>query len=220
MFAPSSIVNWLIKKLIIIPGILIGLSLHEFGHAKVAQLCGDRTAESQGRVSLSPFAHIDIVGLISLFLFGFGWGRPVMINPRNFRRPRLDSIFVGLAGVFMNFICAAVFAVILRLIYQFVPDFLTTSFGGTVCNMIMQTIVINLSLMLFNLLPIPPLDGFGVLSDIINLPKLSFKLYVWLRKYGYGILLICIIIDVPSMLLGTPLNAVYYWLLNLAFTGL
>lgn len=220
MFAPSSIVNWLIKKLIIIPGILIGLSLHEFGHAKVAQLCGDRTAESQGRVSLSPFAHIDIVGLISLFLFGFGWGRPVMINPRNFRRPRLDSIFVGLAGVFMNFICAAVFAVILRLIYQFAPDFLTTSFGGTVCNMIMQTIVINLSLMLFNLLPIPPLDGFGVLSDIINLPKLSFKLYVWLRKYGYGILLICIIIDVPSMLLSTPLNAVYYWLLNLVFTGL
>ena len=220
MFGATSITNWIIRKLIIIPGILIGLSVHEFGHAKVAQLCGDRTAESQGRVSLSPFAHIDIVGLISLFCFGFGWGKPVMVNPRNFKKPRLNSIFVGLAGVFMNFVCAAVFAVILRLIYQFAPDFLATGFGDTICNMIVQTVVINLSLMLFNLLPIPPLDGFGVVSDIINLPRLSFKLYVWLRRYGYGILIICIILDVPSRLLGTPLNTIYYWLFNLVFTGL
>ena len=211
---------WIIKKLLIIPGIVIGLSLHEFGHAKVAQLCGDRTAESQGRVSVNPLAHIDIVGFVSLFAFGFGWGKPVIINPRNFKHPRLDSILVGLAGVFMNFITAAVFALIIRLLYQFAPSLFLTDFGTTVNNILIETIIINLSLMLFNLLPVPPLDGFGVVSDIINLPKISYKVYSFLRQYGFVILLVCLIADVPSMLLGTPLTKIYYWLMNLAFTGM
>ena len=213
--------DWLVNKLIIIPGILVGLSVHEFGHALVAKLCGDNTAEYQGRVSLDPFAHIDWIGLASLLLLGFGWGKPVMVNPRNFKHPRRDSIFVGLAGVFMNFIAAFVFAFILRLIEQFAPlSFYETNVSSVIIQIILQTIVINVSLMLFNLIPIPPLDGFGIVSDLINLPIKNFKLYVWLRTYGPRILLLLIIIGTPSKVLSVPVTSVYYWILNTAFIGL
>jgi len=213
-------INWIVQKLIILPGIIVGLSVHEFGHAKVAQLFGDNTAYSQGRVSLNPLEHIDPAGLVALFIFGFGWGRPVIIDPRNFKKPRRDCIFVGLAGVFMNFITACCFAVLIRLLYQFAPGFTQTGFGDSICSILFQTVVINLSLMLFNLIPLPPLDGFGVISALINLPRLNYKIYRWLRSYGQLILFALIIFNGTSRILSTPLTAIYYWLMNLVFTGL
>jgi len=213
-------VDWLINKLIILPGIIIGLSVHEFGHALVAKLCGDNTAFSQGRVSLNPLAHIDIVGFISLICFGFGWGKPVIVNPLNFKKPRLNSIMVGLAGVFNNFVCAWVFAFILRLLYQLCGNFMiNTGLGSALSDIIIQTVIINISLMLFNLIPIPPLDGFGVISEIINLPRLSFKIFLWLRKYGQIILIIFVFAGGTKYILTTPLRVIYNWIIELAFTG-
>jgi len=215
------LLNWIVEKLIIVPGIIIGLSVHEFGHAKVAELCGDDTARLQGRVSLDPLAHIDLIGFISLFILGFGWGKPVIINPMKLKKPRRDSILIGLAGVFNNFLCAWLFALILRVMYQFFPEFAAqTSFGSVISDMVVQTIIINLSLMLFNLLPIPPLDGFGVISDLISLPKLNMKLYIWLRRYGQIILIALVYFGVTSNILNKPLTGVFYWILDIAMKGL
>jgi Zn-dependent protease len=211
--------NWVIQKLLILPGILVGLSVHEFGHAKMAQLCGDDTAYYQGRVSLNPKDHIDVLGLMSLFMLGFGWGRPVMINPRNFKKPRRDSIFVGLAGVCMNFITALLFAFILSFIVQLAPGFVATRVGDTLTDVIIQTVIINISLMLFNLLPIPPLDGFGVLSELINLPRRNYNLYVFLVRYGYYILLALIIFGTTSRILNVPFSAMYRLIMKIAFIG-
>lgn len=214
-------VDWLVDKLIILPGIIIGLSVHEFGHAWVAQLCGDDTAKAQGRVSLNPLDHIDWIGFISLMAFGFGWGKPVIINPRNFKKPRLNSVMVGLAGVCNNFIFAWVLAFALRLLYQFCTNFmLGSSLGNALSDIIIQAIIINISLMLFNLMPLPPLDGFGVISDIINLPRISLKAFIWIRQYGQIILILFIFAGGTKYILSEPLSIIFNWIIDTAFTGL
>ena len=217
--------NWLLayftQRLITIPGILVGLSIHEFGHAKVAQLCGDRTAEAQGRVTLDPLAHIDWTGIICLFVFGFGWGKPVMINPRNFKHPRRDCIFVGLAGVTLNLITAFVFAFITRFVYQLAPEFFFSGEIGEVTrSVLVSTVIINVSLTLFNLIPVPPLDGFGVLAELLNIRAKFPKLYQTLTSYGSIVLFIVIIIGVRNGMLDTPLTIIYNWVMNIALSGL
>lgn len=214
-------IDYIIQRLITLPGIVVGLSLHEFGHAKMAQLCGDRTAEYQGRVTLDPFAHIDWAGMLMLLLFRFGWGRPVMINPRNFKKPRRDSILVGLAGVFMNLITAFIFALIMRLCLQFKPMFfLRNTIGSITMQVLQSTVIINISLMLFNLIPVPPLDGFGVVSEIIDLPRRNWNLLMNIRRYGPAILMLLIITGATQTILGAPLVAIYNWIIGITFIGL
>ncbi|MBI4032612.1 site-2 protease family protein [Candidatus Berkelbacteria bacterium] len=130
--------------------LVIGISVHEFAHAFVADKLGDPTARHQGRVTLNPLAHLDPLGSVMLFIAGFGWGRPVPVNPRNFERPALDELLVALAGPVSNFLTAAV----LGLLYQ-----LTGGLSEVWSVLLLLVIQINLFLMVFNLIPIPPLDG-------------------------------------------------------------
>ncbi len=203
----STILSYIVNRLYIIPGILIGLSVHEFGHAKAAQLCGDHTSEAMGRVSLDPRAHIDPVGLLMLLIVGFGWGKPVIVDPRNYRHPRRDSIIVGLAGVFNNLITIG--SRILRS---------QPAFGSIVITLLLQIVVINLSLMLFNLLPVPPLDGFGVICGIFNL--YGTKFYWYARRYGMVILILMMYFGLTSRILSPALNAVLSLVIRLASIGL
>ncbi len=215
----SSILSFIVERLYVIPGILIGLSVHEYGHAKVAQMCGDKTGEYQGRVSLDPRAHIDPVGIIALLLVGFGWGKPVMIDPRQFRQPRRDQILVGLAGVFNNLICALVFAFVYRFALQLLPrTFLASTFGGVVVNILLEIVVINLSLMIFNLIPIPPLDGFGVVCGIFNL--YGTKFYWYARRYGMIVLIIMMYFGITGNILRPALSAVLRLVFSIASVGL
>ncbi len=215
----NSILSYIINRLYIIPGILIGLSVHEFGHAKAAQLCGDRTSEAMGRVSLDPRAHIDPVGLVMLLIIGFGWGKPVVVDPRNYRHPRRDSIIVGLAGVFNNFITAIVFAFVYRFAIQLMPmSFRSSTFGGVIITLLLQIVVINLSLMLFNLLPLPPLDGFGVICGIFNL--YGTKFYWYARRYGMVVLIVLLYFGVTRSILSPALNAVLRVVIRIASVGL
>ena len=212
----SSILAYLIDRLYIIPGIVVAISVHEFGHAKAAQLCGDRTSEWQGRVSLDPRAHVSLFGILMLLLVGFGWGRPVMIDPRNFRHPRRDQIIVGLAGVFNNMICALVFTVICGLVLRFAPSAaLTKGIGNVIWTILLRVVSINVSLMVFNLIPCPPLDGFGVLCGIFNLYNTKF--YWYAQRYGMIILIALLYIGATGVILRPAVNSIMSLLMSLMF---
>lgn len=210
----GGVINWFSGTLLMLPGIIVGISFHEFAHAKAAQLCGDDTPVYQGRVTLDPKAHIDPIGLIYLIFIHFGWGRPVQINPSNFKNRRRDSIIVGLAGVTMNFLVALVIGMGITAIYKFMPSFFSSSVGLTVGNILMEAVVINISLLLFNLLPVPPLDGFGVIVDVFKLWGTNFYRFVFANSSI--ILIALILLDIPGMLLSGPL----YRIVNFIMSGI
>ena len=193
--------DWLMSELMMLPGIIIGLAFHEFAHAKVAYKLGDPTPKMQGRVTINPLAHIDPVGLAALLFVGFGWGVPVQINPSKFRHRRRDELMVALAGVTMNLIIAIVFAIIAKVLYMTAGAvFLSSGVGSILWFMIMYVIQINLVLMIFNLIPCPPLDGFSIISEIFNIKHTEF--YWTLYRYGNWILIALIIFGRTGMIIS------------------
>lgn len=209
---PSAFIAWMMKEILFLPAIIIGLSFHEFAHAIAADRCGDDTPRLQGRVTINPAAHIDPMGFIALLFIHFGWGRPVEINPRNFKKVRRDEIIVGLAGVTMNLALAVVFGGIIKLVSVIWPDFFMAEFGGRVGYMLMQIVWVNLMLMLFNLLPIPPLDGFNVVSQIF---KFRYKsIYYTLYDHSMLILMALIVFNVPGRILSMPLIYLCDFIMN------
>lgn len=194
------IANWLYNMVCLVPAIIIGLSLHEFSHAKVADLCGDPTPRMMGRVTIDPRAHVDPIGIACLLLLHFGWGKPVLVNPNNFRNRRRDSLLVSIAGVTMNLIVGVISGLILRFCLRSgAIEFFLTKSGGIVFDMMYYLVYINFSLMLFNLLPVPPLDGFNACRAIFNVSGAK------LARYGSTILIIMIIFNIPSLILSRPL---------------
>jgi len=180
----------LIESLKIIPAAIIGLTVHEFSHAYTAYKLGDNTAQRDGRLTLNPLKHIDWMGFFLIVIAGFGWAKPVVFNPDNLKHKHRDEILISIAGPLSNFIVAILFFVIARLLY-FSPYFSATTFGLEAINVIMIWGVINFSLFVFNLIPIPPLDGshfyMTFLKDVH--PKLMMNIY----KYGtLGLLAIII----------------------------
>ena len=160
--------NSLKNILIIIPALLIAITVHEFGHAFMARKYGDET--SKGRITLNPFKHIDLIGLLSLFVCGIGWGKPVEIDPNNFKKnkipvDRIEAI-VSLAGPSANFITAILLAIILKLFIVLGIVGLTTNY--LLFQMISQAIIINIGMAVFNLIPIPPLDGYKIVKPYIG----------------------------------------------------
>lgn len=197
---------WLLDKLLLIPAIVIGLSMHEFAHAFVADKLGDNTPRMQGRVTINPIAHIDWIGLAALFFCGFGWGQPVQINPYNFRKRRRDELFVALAGVVMNLILAALFTVVAKVVLMVAgPDWLTmTTMGTGVWTMLLYIVQINLVLMIFNLIPCPPLDGFNIIANIIGFAQ-SEK-YWTIYRYGNWILVALILFGITGLIITPCIN--------------
>lgn len=183
--------EWLMRQILVLPGIVIGLTFHEFAHAIVAYKLGDDTPKYQGRVSLSPLDHVDPIGFVALIFAGFGWGKPVEINPYNFKNRRRDEMLVSFAGVTMNFILAISFAFILKFYISYTgvwPGM--DSMAAIIGNVIFYVIYINLVLMVFNLLPIPPLDGFNVVTEIFDLRKYEW----WYTIYRNGFLILMALI--------------------------
>jgi len=195
--------QWLMEKLLLLPGIIIGLSLHEFGHAAVAYKLGDDTPKLQGRVTVNPMAHIDWMGLAALFFCGFGWGQPVQINPYNFRHRRRDELCVALAGVVVNLLVAVLFTIIAKvlLIAAGSGGFLSTTLGEGIWLIIVYTIQINFVLMIFNLIPCPPLDGFNIIAQIAGFG--NTETYWRIYNYGSWLLIILIVFGIAGMIL-TP----------------
>ena len=194
----------ILTKLLTLPGIIIGLSLHEFAHAFVSDRLGDPTPRRQRRVTINPLAHIDWIGFAALVLVGFGWGKPVEIDPRYYKHRRRDEFLVGIAGVTMNLIVAIILSIPAR--------WMVKTFTGGVSDltyniylMIFYAISINIVLMIFNLIPCPPLDGWGIITQIFRLDRYSW----WYKVYQYGtwILLGLIVLNVTDMII-TPLVSI------------
>ncbi|QAT42455.1 site-2 protease family protein [Aminipila luticellarii] len=212
----SNPLDWLMRMALSLPAIVIGLSFHEFGHAIAAYKLGDMTPKYQGRVTLNPMAHMDPFGFLCLLIAGFGWGVPVQIDPRNFKNPRRDELIVSVAGVAMNLLIAIAAAGILKLFYQFAASFIAMSYmGGIVQQILINIILINLVLMIFNLLPIPPLDGFGIITELFNLRNTEF--YYKIYDKGFLILMVLIIFNITDLVLTPLVSLCYSGILGLFF---
>jgi Zn-dependent protease len=177
--------------------VIVGITFHEFSHAAVASLQGDQTARSQGRLTLNPISHLDPLGSIALVLAGIGWGRPVPVTPSNLRNRRFGGIMVGLAGPASNFVVALAGVVAFRLVYPFADTTVDVPFS---LNLLFWLVRINVILGVFNLLPIPPLDGSSLLSLV--LPPSRQGILNFLDQYGI-FLLLGLLILAPNLL--TPI---------------
>jgi Zn-dependent protease len=175
-----------------LPGIILGLTVHEFSHAWVALRSGDTTSKEQGRITLNPLKHIDLIGFIFLIVAGFGWAKPVQFNEENLRR-KTDVIKIALAGPLSN----ALLAMLLSLIYVFGTNHYDAFSSNTVYELFYYAIYINWGLFIFNLIPVPPLDG----SHLLFFPLRKYPaIYEPLYKYGslafFGLLIATSITDI------------------------
>ena len=170
-----------------LPGIVIAMVIHEYSHARVAYALGDYTPRLQGRLTLNPAAHVDPIGLLMLFIVHFGWAKPVQINPMNFSNPRRDDILVSLAGPASNLITAFIALIILVLLAKL--DFPLSEGLLVVFNLI---IIYNINFAIFNMLPIPPLDGSHIL------PYEMAQTYEQLERYSFIFLIIILATPVLS----------------------
>jgi len=186
-----------------LPGIIIGLSFHEFAHAFVADKLGDPTPRNQGRLTLYPGVHLDFLGFVSLILAGFGWAKPVQINPKFYKHPRRDTALVSIAGIIMNIIVAMLMGLVLRLTTYFnLANLLGSVTALNLIQILVYILQINVLLAVFNLIPIPPLDGFNIVASLFNLRKGETvqKLY----RHGILILILLLATGIISYIVLPP----------------
>lgn len=200
-----------------IPVVMISLSLHETAHGYVAYKCGDGTAKAFGRLTLNPIKHLDFLGTIFMFLFGFGWAKPVPVVTRNLRKPKRDMALVSLAGPVSNLLLALVFAAIYMVFWRFFSEdayygiqFEKLSAAGLITLVSYLGMSVNVGYALFNLIPLPPLDGSNVLITLLP-PRVAAR-YVNVRHYTRYIYLGVIVISWASPTLFGYLFAPFYWL--------
>jgi Zn-dependent protease len=201
------ILSWIIA-------ITVNITVHEFAHAKRAQLAGDPTPEMNNRVTLNPLAHYDIIGTTAIFLVGMGWGKPVPVNPMNFRRPRYDEIMVSAWGGFANLITAAVFGVAWQILRS-------QGLGEEYAIIFHSCVFCGLMLAFFNFIPIYPLDGSHILIALLPTDK-AMRLETWYRRFGMILLMALIFLPFrgPSLawrIIQYPVEFLYQLLMGLPF---
>lgn len=213
----------IIPYVLTLPIILLALSVHETAHGYIAYKLGDPTANSLGRLSLNPAKHIDPLGFICMLVFHFGWAKPVPINSRYFKKPRRDMALTALAGPLSNVLLSIIFALLLRIEIQLTTSFFETDvynafymlLYGTVAEvssgfkimailayMLYMGVVLNISLAVFNLIPIPPFDG----SRIFNV-FLPTKLYFKVMKYEKYIMIVILLLLWFTPFLGSLISS-------------
>ena len=202
--------NGLIEFLYTLPALLISLTIHEFAHAYTAYKLGDKSQKALGRLSLDPISHIDPFGFICIALFGFGWGKPVYIDDRNFKNKAKGNMLVSLAGPMANLLLAIILTLILKVLLAFnlvtiVSTTLTASsiFG----SMFLLAIQFNIVFAVFNLIPIPPFDGSKVLFYF--LPGKAKNIMYYLERYSFWIIILLLITNIGVYIISPVVNLIY-----------
>ena len=193
--------NFINELIYTIPAVLLAISMHEFAHGYVSYRLGDPTPKEKGRLSLNPFAHLDLVGTLCLLLFHFGWAKPVLVNPYYYKERKKGMIMVALAGPVMNFCIAFISTFFMGMIIKITGGY-AGSFVQYLFNFLNYLSIINIGLGVFNLIPVPPLDGSKVLGAI--LPEDKYFKYMQYEKYGTIILIALLYLGI----LNTPLGIV------------
>lgn len=198
--------SFLVSFILSLPIVLLSLSVHETAHGYVAYRLGDPTARSLGRLTLNPIKHIDPIGFICMALFGFGWAKPVPINTRYFKKPKRDMALTGLAGPLSNLLLAFVFAVLWRIELGVYNNVQLTEFSNTAFYLLevflSLGIRLNITLAVFNLIPVPPLDGSRIF--LVLLPTDTYFKIMRYEKYIYIVLMLALFLG----FLDTPINFV------------
>lgn len=195
--------SYLYQRAISLVAALLCIIIHEISHGFVSYKLGDNTAKSMGRLTLNPIKHIDLFGLLAFVFFGFGWAKPVQIDPRNFKRPKRDMAITALAGPVSNFVLAVFMLFLLGVLFPFIK---TSIAGQIILDIVYLTAAFSVTLGIFNLIPVPPLDGskvlFSVASDELYGKLLRFE------RFGYIFLLLVLFINYRSNFIGVASNAV------------
>ena len=210
----------LFELVLSIPAVLLAITVHEFGHAFAAYKLGDDTPLRQGRLSLNPLDHVDPLGLAMLLFAHIGWGKPVQIDPRNYNRnitvEKADAI-VSFAGPLMNFITAIIFALIYCAIFKFASaTFTFSNIGIIIISIVADVVIMNIGLGVFNLIPLPPLDG-----SKIFLPILPYNAKSWFMDHEqifYIVFLVIWITGIAGRLISPIISQMADWILGFAMS--
>ncbi len=196
LFNNFSFIDIMIKALVL----FTALPVHECAHAWVASLLGDDTGRNQGRITLNPMKHLDLIGSISMLIVGFGWAKPVSINPRNFKNPKVGMAISSLAGPVSNILMAYIALIIYKVI--FFAGYSSLSNLTVLLQVFGLVVTLNIGLAIFNLLPIPPLDGSRIFNLFLS-PKTYFKIMQYEQYIFIGLILVMFsgILDYPIRLL-------------------
>lgn len=198
----------IISILLTLPGVLLAMTVHEYSHAKMADHYGDTTARNQGRLTLNPIAHIDPIGIFLLIFAHIGWGKPVQVNPNNFTSNKSRGYceaMISFAGPLSNFILAIVLTMIQAL--TIVPLYSLGEFGMILAMLIEYAIIVNIGLGVFNLIPLPPLDGEKIFKNILPSGAKS-----WLTRNGQMLEMLFLILWITGLLgevVSPVINVVY-----------
>ena len=201
------------RMLISIPGIIIGFTIHEYCHALAAYKLGDTTAKEDGRLTLDPIKHIDIIGLIFIIIAGFGWAKPVRFNPHNLKHPRRDKAIIAAAGPFSNLLLGILLVFIIKFLW-ILPVYNEKTFN--VINFIIDILYYwsftNIGLFVFNMFPIPPLDGSHIFLSGLNI---SYEWENKIMRIGPGLLFFIIILQNRTGLRILPIGEIVYKIISL-----
>lgn len=207
--------DWLSMLLFVMSGVacLICLTIHELSHGLAAYKLGDPTAKLNGRLTLNPLSHVDWIGLFLLLAVGVGWAKPVPVDPRYFRKPKQGMALTALAGPVSNFVLAVLAMLISKVIYLYAPYSAAMDVVFSFCLYTLAPLSIGLGL--FNLIPIPPLDGSKVLAAF--LPDRQYITLMRYERYGIVVLLVLSFVGIGSSLISRGILGIYSALLSLIF---
>jgi Zn-dependent protease len=206
-------------KIFALPGILLGLTIHECCHALCSYKLGDDTAKEQGRITLNPLKHIDIVGFIFLLIAGFGWAKPVQFNPEKLSNLRRDKALIAAAGPLSNLVLGVLLTLLIKA-YIFLVIAGHINYSENFINILFYAAAINFGLLIFNLLPIPPLDGSHIVFSGLNVPpEIEYRI----RQIGMPLLFVILIVqsyaNITIIPFGKWINAIMDFLLGGLLSG-
>lgn len=194
--------NYILSILLGIIAGVITFTIHGYAHSIVAYKLGDYTPKFQGKLTLNPSAHIDILGLLMIILCGFGWSKSVDTDPRAFKNYYKDDLKVSLAGPIANLLTAIVFALVFGIYYKFMFAYVPYAVSRVICILFSQIIMFNLSIAVFQLLPLPGLDGFNIFRDLA-----PSKFYKWAEPlYQYQMIILLGVVLIGGRILSIPIG--------------